>query len=91
MCIKDRFLEENKLRSFAMRVRDDARIERRFQKARFPEEIREDLASYLERVRYPVAVRSSSLLEDSAHQPFAGIYETYMLPNNEISRCGSIG
>jgi hypothetical protein len=55
---------------------------RRFVDAEFPPEHRDDLAAFLRRVRYPLAVRSSSLLEDSQYQPFAGIYETYMLPNS---------
>jgi CheY-like chemotaxis protein len=81
----DRFLDENELREFAIEVRDDAEIQRRFQEAPFPKDILEDLTAYLRVVRYPVAVRSSSLLEDSPYQPFAGIYETFMLPNNEAS------
>jgi CheY-like chemotaxis protein len=79
----DRFLEENDLWDFAIEVRDDGEVRHRFMEARFPEDIRDDLARYLDLARYPVAVRSSSLLEDSPYQPFAGIYETYMLPNNE--------
>jgi hypothetical protein len=79
----DRFLDENDLRDFAIKVRDDAEIHRRFQEARFPERIRGDLAAYLGLIRYPLAVRSSSLLEDSPYQPLAGVYETYMLRNNE--------
>ena len=48
----------------------------------FPEETCARLTEYLELVNYPIAVRSSSLLEDSRYQPFAGIYLTEMLPNN---------
>ncbi len=58
------------------------RFEERFLAAPFPEDIRKDLASFLDAIHYPLAVRSSSLLEDSQYQPFAGIYETYMLPNH---------
>ena len=79
----DRFLEENRLRDFALEVRDDQKILKRFLKARFPRDIEADLATFLSLIRYPLAVRSSSLLEDSPFQPFAGIYETYMLANNE--------
>ena len=79
----DRFLDENKLRDFAIETRDDEKIQRRFQKARFPRDIEADLAAYLKIIQYPLAVRSSSLLEDSPYYPFAGIYETYMIPNNE--------
>jgi hypothetical protein len=77
----DRFLEDNDLRNFAIHCSDDAELERRFLAARFPGDVRDDLAALLPRIDYPLAVRSSSLLEDSQHQPFAGIYETYMLAN----------
>jgi len=81
----DRFLEDNDLRDFALHSSDDAAIERRFLEARFPQDIRDDLAALLPRIDYPLAVRSSSLLEDSQHQPFAGIYETFMLANRDPS------
>jgi CheY-like chemotaxis protein len=81
--IFDAFLDENDLRRFAMATEDDAEIRRRFAAATFPAEIEHRLASYLEQAGYPLAVRSSSLLEDSQYQPLAGVYETYMLPNNE--------
>ncbi|MBI4161820.1 MAG: hypothetical protein HY509_05165 [Acidobacteria bacterium] len=79
----DRFLEENRLRDFALEVRDDGKVRRRFQEARFPRDIAADLEAYLRLTPYPLAVRSSSLLEDSPFQPLAGIYDTYMLANNE--------
>jgi CheY-like chemotaxis protein len=78
----DRFLENNKLLNFAIRSNDDRRILDRFLKAPFPEEEAEALRDYLEYARYPISVRSSSLLEDSEFMPFAGVYETFMLPNN---------
>jgi CheY-like chemotaxis protein len=81
----DRFMEDNDLRSLAIHSADDAEIERRFLAARFPRDVREDLAALLPRIDYPLAVRSSSLLEDSQHQPFAGIYETFMLANRGVS------
>jgi len=77
----DRFMEDNDLRAFAIHATDNEAIERRFLAARFPEDVRADLAALLPRIDYPLAVRSSSLLEDSQHQPFAGIYETFMLAN----------
>ncbi|TMQ14420.1 MAG: histidine kinase [Deltaproteobacteria bacterium] len=77
----DRFLEDNDLRNFALHSSDDAELERRFLAARFPGDVRDDLAALLPRIDYPLAVRSSSLLEDSQHQPFAGVYETFMLVN----------
>lgn len=78
----DQFIDENNLRHFALTCDDDREITRRFLTAqRFPEGILADLAAYLDIVRNPLAVRSSSLLEDSQYHPFAGVYETYMLPN----------
>jgi CheY-like chemotaxis protein len=78
----DRFLDDNDLRDFAIECDDEAEIASRFLAARFPEEARLDLVAFLLRVRHPLAVRSSSILEDSQYQPFAGVYATYMLPNN---------
>ncbi len=82
----DAFLDENDLRSFALNSKDDVEITRRFLDAKsFPEEILADLAAFLDLVRDPLAVRSSSLLEDSQYHPFAGVYETYMLPNSHAN------
>ncbi len=78
----DQFLEENHLRGFAIRSTDDDEVIEKFMEAPFPAEISARLTEYLELVEYPIAVRSSSLLEDSRYQPFAGIYMTEMLPNN---------
>lgn len=60
----------------------DRRIREVFLNARLPRETVESLRAFLDQVRYPLAVRSSSLLEDSAAEPFAGVYETFMLPNS---------
>src|SRR5581483_2103679 len=78
----DEFVEQNHLRAFALDEPDDAAIERRFLKAELSAAVTADLTAFLTTVRYPLAVRSSSLLEDSQYQPFAGIYDTYMLPND---------
>ncbi len=79
----DHFLDENNLRDFALNAGNDAEIMQRFVNAKkFSEEILGDLAAFLDLVREPLAVRSSSLLEDSQYHPFAGVYETYMIPNN---------
>ncbi len=78
----DAFLEFEDLRDFAVESDDDEAIVRRFIDAPFPREAVSDLYVYLQRVRCPLAVRSSGLLEDSLSQPFAGVYTTYMLPNN---------
>jgi len=80
--IFDRFLHENGLRGFALESADDAEVMKRFLAADFPEDVERRLAAYLDLVHYPLAVRSSSLLEDSQYQPLAGVYETYLLPNN---------
>jgi hypothetical protein len=81
--IFDRFVDGNNLRKFAMDCDDDREITRRFLEAtEFPEDILADLAAFLDLVRTPLAVRSSSLMEDSQYHPFAGVYETYMLPNS---------
>lgn len=77
----DRFLIRNNLRDFALESGDDAAIERRFLEATFPEEAARELSAFLEHLPGPLAVRSSSLLEDSQYQPFTGVYETFMLGN----------
>jgi CheY-like chemotaxis protein len=79
--IFDRFLEENDLVDFALNVTGDDELERRFLNSRFPQDVRDELYAFLRRVDSPLAVRSSSLLEDSQHQSFTGVYETFMLPN----------
>ncbi|HUN65010.1 MAG TPA: PEP/pyruvate-binding domain-containing protein [Bacteroidota bacterium] len=82
----DQFLDENNLRSVALGETDDRTLTKRFLEAGyFPQQIRNQLETFLDLVRDPLAVRSSSLLEDSQYQPFAGVYETYMLPNNNPS------
>jgi hypothetical protein len=78
----DRFMKENALYEIANEDLSDDEISRQFINAAIPQNIRESLADYLSHVNHPLAVRSSSLLEDSQNQPFAGIYSTYMLPNN---------
>lgn len=78
----DAFLDQGGLRDFAISESDDDRIRERFLAAPFPEDPEADLRALLERVSYPLAVRSSSLLEDSAYQPFSGVYDTRMLRNN---------
>ncbi len=78
----DAFLDGNDLRELAITSNDDEEIASRFLDANLPEDIRESLLAFLDLCYYPLAVRSSSLLEDSRYQPFAGIYETLMVPNN---------
>ncbi len=79
----DRFLDDNNLQWFALGHATDEEIHRRFVEAiRFPEETAADLAAFLTVSRRPLAVRSSSLLEDSQFHPFAGVYQTFMIPNS---------
>lgn len=80
--IFNRFMELSGLLSYALKETDDDKITKAFLNAKFPPDVMEDLWNFLQRVRYPLAVRSSSLLEDASYQPFAGIYKTYMIPNN---------
>ncbi len=77
----DRFLSENNLLDFAINSSTDTETERRFLQASLPASLRDDLLAFLAEVHYPLAVRSSSLLEDSQYQPFTGVYETFMLAN----------
>ncbi len=78
----DAFISENNLGKVATENQSDHEIIRLFTAARIPELLHRDLKQYLNHARYPLAVRSSSLLEDAQFQPFAGIYKTYMIPNN---------
>ena len=78
----DAIISENNLRDVATGEFSDEEIIRLFTTAQVPEWLKRDLEQYLDHVRYPLAVRSSSLLEDAQFQPFAGIYKTYMIPNN---------
>src|ERR1035441_7717697 len=81
----DQFLAENNLLDFALDCEDDAEIQRRFLAAPLSASLHEDLKSFLAEVNHPLAVRSSSLLEDSQYQPFTGVYETFMLGNQEAN------
>lgn len=76
------FLNENNLKFSSAMDLEDRRIEEVFTTARFPDELRKDLGLFLSCARYPLAIRSSGLLEDAPGQPSAGIYKTYMIPNN---------
>ncbi len=79
--IFDRFLTENNLLDFAIHATDDEEIDAHFLAAHLPASVRESLLAFLGEVDYPIAVRSSSLLEDSQYQPFTGVYDTFMLAN----------
>ncbi|MEA3504884.1 MAG: PEP/pyruvate-binding domain-containing protein, partial [Bacteroidota bacterium] len=77
----DEFMESNSLYDIALSDIDDDEILKHFISARLPYRLLEDLYAFIAVVRNPIAIRSSSLLEDSHYQPFAGIYSTYMVPN----------
>ncbi|NOZ60848.1 MAG: hypothetical protein GXO74_04130 [Calditrichaeota bacterium] len=79
----DEFLDVNNLRQLAIESDNDDDIARAFLKKKLPKTLMENLKFYLQHVNYPLAIRSSSLLEDSQFQPFAGLYSTYMIPNND--------
>ena len=78
--IFDEFMEHNALYPIALSDAPDEEILHRFLEAHLPERLVEDFYALFEVVDKPLAVRSSSLLEDSHYQPFAGIYSTYMIP-----------
>jgi CheY-like chemotaxis protein len=79
----DDFISDHELAAIAFSSAPDEEIEAAFLAKRFRAGVAADLRAFVERVRDPIAVRSSSLLEDSYDQPFAGVYLTTMLPNND--------
>ena len=81
--IFDEFMETNELYPVALGDADDETILRYFLRASLPSRLIEDLMAFFDVVKSPIAVRSSSLLEDSHYQPFAVIYSTYMVPKIE--------
>ena len=79
----DRFIEQNHLEGFALNPPEDKELLQRFVDASyFPPDVVATLSDFLHVIQEPLAVRSSSLLEDSQYQPFAGVYQTYMIANN---------
>lgn len=78
--IFDEFMDHNNLYQIAFSDTDDEIILRHFLKAQLPDSLIEDFFTFFDVVKSPIAIRSSSLLEDSHYQPFAGIYSTYMIP-----------
>ncbi len=81
--IFDEFMETNELLPVALSDADDETILKYFLRASLPASLIDDLMAFFDVVKSPIAVRSSSLLEDSHYQPFAGIYSTYMIPRLE--------
>jgi len=84
--IFDQFMEENDLYKIALSDAGDDEVFLHFIQARLPVSLMEDLHAFIRVVKTPLAVRSSSLLEDSHYQPFAGIYATFMVPYVEKER-----
>ena len=78
--IFDQFMENNNLYQIALSDASDEDILNAFLKAQLPDAFTQDFYTFIEATKCPIAIRSSSLLEDSHYQPFAGIYSTYMIP-----------
>ena len=76
----EEFMDHNNLYQLALSDADDAVILDAFRRATLPASLEGDILTFIEATSSPIAVRSSSLLEDSHYQPFAGIYNTYMVP-----------
>ena len=78
--IFDQFMEQNNLYQVALSDASDDDILQHFLRAQLPDSLIADFFTFFEAVKSPIAIRSSSLLEDAHYQPFAGIYSTYMIP-----------
>ena len=78
----EEFVEDNDLGRFAHEDHSDEEVNRAFLGGNFRGVITEEISVMLQQTKWPLAIRSSSLLEDSSHQPFAGVYATYMLAND---------
>lgn len=91
--IFDEFMDTNELYQIALSDASDEHILQTFLQAQLPERLKEDLVAFSEVVKAPIAIRSSSLLEDAHYQPFAGVYSTYMVPyvNNQESMIRMLG
>ena len=76
----DEFMEKNNLWGIALSDASDEEILQHFMRAQLPDSLIADFFTFFDAVKSPIAIRSSSLLEDSHYQPFAGIYSTYMIP-----------
>ncbi|RPI43347.1 MAG: phosphoenolpyruvate synthase, partial [Bacteroidetes bacterium] len=82
----DEFMEMNDLYSVGLSDLPDEEILAQFVSARLPGWLHQDLYAVISAIDSPIAIRSSSKLEDSHYQPFAGIYSTYMIPVNQVDR-----
>ena len=76
----DRFMEQNNLYQIALSDAPDEEILKHFLRAQLPDSLIADFFTFFDATHSPIAIRSSSLLEDAHYQPFAGIYSTYMIP-----------
>ena len=76
------FVAENELQRFARKSYSDQQVAAAFLAGKMPGWLIEDLSTFLDQVHYPLSIRSSSLLEDAHFQPYAGLYDTFMIPNN---------
>ncbi len=79
----DHFMDQNDLYDIALSDASDERIAHHFQRAQLPADLTGDLMALINKVHTPLAIRSSALLEDSMDTPFAGMYATKMIPNNQ--------
>jgi hypothetical protein len=86
----DEFMDRNDLHAIALSDEPDEAIARAFQAAPLPDAVVADLEALVEHVRTPLAVRSSSLLEDDRYEPFAGVYQTKMTPNIQPERAARL-
>jgi len=79
----DLFMTQNKLAPGRLQQLSDKAIQERFEQSRLPEDLSTALRDYLEKATYPLAVRSSSLMEDDRHHGYAGLYRSHMLTNDQ--------
>jgi CheY-like chemotaxis protein len=86
----DEFMESNKLFEVGISDATDQEILDKFLASYLPERLLIDLNTFIEDVQHPIAIRSSSKLEDSHYQPFAGIYNTYMIPHCKDDKCRTL-
>jgi hypothetical protein len=79
----DEFVDKNDLKGLSKSEMPDAEVAERFLMGQFPSWLEEDLRAYISQIKYPLAVRSSSLFEDAQFHAYAGLYKTYMLANDD--------
>lgn len=86
----DEFMDMNHLYEIGLSTLNDEEILSYFLKGRFSDAVQNDLESFIHLANHPIAVRSSSLLEDSHYQPYAGVYSTYMIPLDRSGECNML-